>query len=436
MQPNEACDTQFFIFSAATSDEERGTEGEQVYPLGYTKDMTEKQRTSMKDAEANSNNFTDVNGYVDYYSYLGNYGGGPVLIGLTITETDLMSAVASLTARNALSAMGYQIILALICSLGILLLVLKPLRKVQGSIRQYKQTKDSSSVTAELRKIRSRNEIGDLSEDVIELAQEIDEYVDKIQHITAEKERIGTELALAEEIQASMLPRKFPPFPDRHEFDIYAVMDPAREVGGDFYDFFMTDDDHLCLVMADVSGKGIPGSLFMMISMMIIKNNTMLGLSPAEVLKAANEALLVNNEAEMFVTVWIGILEISTGKLTAANAGHEYPAVKKPGGCYELYKDRHGFVVGAMEGMKYTEYELQLDPGTSIFVYTDGVPESTSKEEVLFGTDRMIEALNREPDACPEKILANVRESIDAFVLDAEQFDDLTMLCIQYNGAE
>ena len=174
----------------------------------------------------------------------------------------------------------------------------------------------------------------------------------------------------------------------------------------------------------------------MMISMMIIKNNTMLGLSPAEVLKAANEALLVNNEAEMFVTVWIGILEISTGKLTAANAGHEYPAVKKPGGCYELYKDRHGFVVGAMEGMKYTEYELQLDPGTSIFVYTDGVPESTSKEEVLFGTDRMIEALNREPDACPEKILANVRESIDAFVLDAEQFDDLTMLCIQYNGAE
>ena len=359
-----------------------------------------------------------------------------MLIGLTITETDLMSAVASLTARNALSAMGYQIILALICSLGILLLVLKPLRKVQGSIRQYKQTKDSSSVTAELRKIRSRNEIGDLSEDVIELAQEIDEYVDKIQHITAEKERIGTELALAEEIQASMLPRKFPPFPDRHEFDIYAVMDPAREVGGDFYDFFMTDDDHLCLVMADVSGKGIPGSLFMMISMMIIKNNTMLGLSPAEVLKAANEALLVNNEAEMFVTVWIGILEISTGKLTAANAGHEYPAVKKPGGCYELYKDRHGFVVGAMEGMKYTEYELQLDPGTSIFVYTDGVPESTSKEEVLFGTDRMIEALNREPDACPEKILANMRESIDAFVLDAEQFDDLTMLCIQYNGAE
>ncbi len=152
--------------------------------------------------------------------------------------------------------MGYQIILAIICSIGILYLVLKPLKTVQSSIRQYKQSKDSSSVTADLKEIKSKNEIGDLAEDVIELAHEIDDYVDRIQHITAEKERIVTELALAEEIQASMLPRNFPPFPDRHEFDIYAVMDPAREVGGDFYDFFLIDDDHLCLVIADVSGKG------------------------------------------------------------------------------------------------------------------------------------------------------------------------------------
>ena len=198
-------------------------------------------------------------------------------------------------------------------------------------------------------------------------------------------------------------------------------MDPAREVGGDFYDFFLIDDDHLCLIMADVSGKGIPAALFMMVSMIIIKNCTMLGMSPSKVLETANEALLSHNEAKMFVTVWIGILEISTGKLTAANAGHEYPTIKKPGGCYELFKDTHGFVVGGMEGMKYKEYELQIDPGTSIFVYTDGVPESTSKDEVMFGTDRMIETLNKEPDACPEKILANMRESIDAFVQDAEQ---------------
>ena len=435
VQPNEAYDTQFFLFSAATSEEKRGTEGEDVYPLGYTKDMTDKQRASMKDAEVNASNFTDVDGYIDYYSYLGNYNGRPVFIGLTTTETELTSALRKLTAKNSLAAMGYQIILAIICSIGILYLVLKPLKKVQGSIRQYKQSKDSSSVTADLKEIKSKNEIGDLAEDVIELAHEIDDYVDRIQHITAEKERIVTELALAEEIQVSMLPRNFPPFPDRHEFDIYAVMDPAREVGGDFYDFFLIDDDHLCLVIADVSGKGIPAALFMMSSMIIIKNCTVMGMSPSEILETANDSLFSHNEAEMFVTVWIGILEISSGKLTAANAGHEYPTIKKPGGSYELFKDKHGFVVGGMEGLKYKEYEMQLEPGTSIFVYTDGVPESTNKDEVLFGTDRMIEALNSEPDACPEKVLANMRESIDAFVLDAEQFDDLTMLCIQYNGA-
>ena len=162
----------------------------------------------------------------------------------------------------------------------------------------------------------------------------------------------------------------------------------------------------------------------------------MLGMSPVKVLESANEALLTNNEAEMFVTVWIGILEISTGKLTAANGGHEYPTIRKPGGKYELLQDVHGFVVGGMAGMKFKEYELQLEPGTSIFLYTDGVPESTNKNEVLFGNERMLDALNREPDACPEKVLANVRDSIDAFVQDAEQFDDLTMLCIQYNGEE
>ena len=364
---------------------------------------------------------------IDYYSYLGNYNGRPVFIGLTTTETELISSLRRHTERNSMMAMGYQIILAVICSIGILFLVLKPLKKVQKSIRRYKQTKDSSSVTAELKEIKSRNEIGDLSDDIIDLAHEIDDYIDRIQHITAEKERIGTELALAEKIQESMLPRKFPPFPDRHEFDIYAAMDPAREV-----DFFLIDDDHLCLVMADVSGKGIPAALFMMSSMIVIKNSTMRGMSPAEVLEFANEALLNGNEAEMFVTVWIGFLEISTGKLTAANAGHEFPTIRKPDGKYELLKDVHGFVVGGMEGMKYKEYELQLDPGTSIFLYTDGVPESTNKDEVLFGTDRMLDALNREPDACPEKVLANMRESIDDFVQDAEQFDDLTMLCIDY----
>ena len=240
-----------------------------------------------------------------------------------------------------------------------------------------------------------------------------------------------TELHTATRIQEAMLPNIFPPFPDRSEFDLYASMDPAKEVGGDFYDFFLIDDDHLCLVMADVSGKGVPGALFMMVSKIILQSVAMLGKSPAEILSKTNEAICSNNEAQMFVTVWLGILELSTGKLTAANAGHEYPVLKKPDGQFELFKDKHGLVIGAMEGVRYRQYELQLEPGSKLFLYTDGVPEATDADNALFGTDRMLEALNADPDAEPAQLLKNVRSAVDGFVKDAEQFDDLTMLCVE-----
>ena len=250
-----------------------------------------------------------------------------------------------------------------------------------------------------------------------------------------EKERISTELGMANQIQNSMLPHIFPPFPDRKEFDIYASMDPAREVGGDFYDFFLIDDDHLCLVMADVSGKGIPAALFMMISKVILQSCAMLGKSAGEILTKTNEAICSDNQVDMFVTVWLGILEISTGKITAANAGHEYPVLKK-NGQFELLKDRHGLVIGGMEGMRYKEYELQLLPGDKLFLYTDGVPEATDAGEQMFGMERMLAALNEAPEAAPETILKNVRGAVDGFVKDAEQFDDLTMLCLEYKGTQ
>ena len=282
--------------------------------------------------------------------------------------------------------------------------------------------------------IRKQDEIGTLAASIDTMEEQIQSYVEDLTKITAEKEHISTELSLASRIQASMLPHSFPPFPERREFDIYAVMDPAREVGGDFYDFFFIDEDHLCLLIADVSGKGIPGALFMMISKVILQSCAMLGKSAAEILTKTNEALCSNNQAQMFVTVWLGILEVSTGKLTAANAGHEYPVLKRADGAYELFKDKHGFIIGGMEDMQYKEYKLQLKPGDKLFVYTDGVPEATDRDQQLFGTDRMVKALNREPDASPEQTLKNVRKAVDAFVKDAEQFDDLTMLCIQYNG--
>ncbi len=266
---------------------------------------------------------------------------------------------------------------------------------------------------------RTGDEIEILADSFSRLSKKTVDYVEQVRTVTAEKERISSELQMAAAIQSSMLPHIFPSFPDRKEFDLYASMDPAKEVGGDFYDFFLIDDDHLCMVIADVSGKGVPGALFMMISKVILQNCAFLSDSAEEILAQANSAICANNQADMFVTVWIGILEISTGKLTAANAGHEFPVLKRAGGKYELYKDHHGFVIGGMPGMKYRQYELQLHPGDRLFVYTDGVPEATDADSQLFGTDRMLSALN---------------EAVDRFVKDAEQFDDMTMLCLDYNG--
>ncbi len=251
----------------------------------------------------------------------------------------------------------------------------------------------------------------------------------------AEKQRLNSELSTAYQIQVGMLPHVFPPFPDHKEFEIYASMDPAKEVGGDFYDYYLIDEDHLALVIADVSGKGVPAALFMMASKIIVQSCAMLGRSAGEILTKTNEAVCSNNPYDMFITVWIGILEISTGKMKCANAGHEFPALMKDGQ-FTLFKDRHGLVIGAMEGMKYREYELQLEPGDKIFVYTDGVAEATDAEGWMFGTDRMIEALNQEPEAAPETILKGMRKAVDGFVKNAEQFDDMTMLCLEYNGPE
>jgi serine phosphatase RsbU (regulator of sigma subunit) len=243
------------------------------------------------------------------------------------------------------------------------------------------------------------------------------------------------DLNMAAVIQHSMLPHIFPAFPDREEFSLYASMNPAKEVGGDFYDFFLIDDDHLCMVIADVSGKGVPASLFMMISKTILQSVAILGVSPAQALERTNNAICANNQVEMFVTVWIGVLDIKTGIITASNAGHEYPVIKEKDSDWKLLKDKHGIAVGAIEGAKYKEYEIKMEPGSKLFVYTDGVPEATNEEKNMFGTANMVDALNANEDKTPEEILQGVKEAVDAFVKSAPQFDDLTMLCLEYKGA-
>ena len=281
--------------------------------------------------------------------------------------------------------------------------------------------------------IETGNELQQLAEALNGMENDIEAYMTDLTHVTAEKERIETELSLAAKIQQSMLIEEFPVFPDRNEFDLYARMEPAKEVGGDFYDMILIDDDHLAIEIADVSGKGVPAALFMMASKILILEKVKSGLTPAEVLEQVNNTICANNEQEMFVTVWLGILEISTGKLTAANAGNEYPILIRKDGTAELIQDKHGFVIGGMEGMKYTDYDVMLDHGDSIFVYTDGVTEATSASKELFGLDRTLLAAGscgKNPQ--PVEVLQKVHKDIGEFVEDAEQFDDLTMLCMKY----
>ena len=246
----------------------------------------------------------------------------------------------------------------------------------------------------------TRDEIEVLARAFSNMSQKMRGYVREIVDITAEKQRLDTELSVAADIQINMLPNHFPAFPEREEFDLYAVMDPAKEVGGDFYDFFLIDDDHLALVMADVSGKGVPAALFMVISKTLIKNVTLSdGCSgPGEILSDVNDRLCEGNEDSMFVTVWLGILTISTGQLVSACAGHEYPVFYRRESGFRMEKDPHGPALGAMEGIRFREKHWQMNPGDLLFLYTDGVPEATDASMELFGNERMLRALAESRD--------------------------------------
>jgi len=278
--------------------------------------------------------------------------------------------------------------------------------------------------------IHTGDEIEELAHSFSQMDEEIRAYIERLSVMTAEKERIGAELSVATQIQADMLPRIYPAFPQRDEFDIYATMTPAKEVGGDFYDFFMVDDDHLMLVIADVSGKGVPAALFMVITKTLLKNSAEQGLSPKAIFEKVNNQLCENNDEGMFVTVWMGMLEISTGRLLCANAGHEDPILIRDGKA-EQVRQKHGLVMAYMEDAPYREQEIQLQPGDAIFVFTDGVTEATSGTNELYGRERLLATLNHAAGGTPEALLAAVKADVGAFVAEAPQFDDITMLSLQ-----
>ena len=328
-------------------------------------------------------------------------------------------------------------IAVLLCVLSIVSIVIflkhefvTPMQKINAETRRFaaKNIPLAHHSFEEISKIREIEEIGTAIE---KMEHDTQDYIQNLTKVTAEKERIGTELALAAQIQAEILPNTFPPFPDRHDFDLYASMTTAKEVGGDFYDFFFLDDDHLGLVMADVSGKGVPAALFMMMARLLLNTLAMTGGTPADVLQRANETICQNNKSDMFVTVWFGILTLSSGQLTAASAGHEYPVIKRSRGAFEIFKDKHRLALGAMPGVKYIDYTLTLDKGDVLFLYTDGVPEATNNANELLGTEGMLALLNSSDCTDMEQLLSDVAQGVADFTGNAPQFDDVTMMAIR-----
>lgn len=313
-------------------------------------------------------------------------------------------------------------------------MLISPITTITNETRKFMAQK--TPPTEALTKIQTHDELQELSTSVHQMQTDILSYITDLTTITAEKERVATELEVARSIQEGILPCLFPAFPAHIEMDIYATLDPAKEMSGDFYDFFLIDDDYMAMVMADVSGKGVPAALFMMMSRSLIKTTAQTGISPKEVLAKVNNQLCENNEGELFVTVWIGIYQISTGDMVCSNAGHEYPVLARAGGDFELFKDKHGFVLGGMEDMVYTEYTIHMDIGDRIFLYTDGIPEATNAQEELFGNHRMVESLNRYRNHTTREQLEGMREDVNRFVGEAPQFDDITMLVFQREKTE
>ena len=363
-----------------------------------------------------------------------------------IVEADILMPRIETTTRSVLISVIFYVALILVVAIPLfyyftrkrIIVPLEKLSQAAGSMVSYLYNKEAISID-----IHTGDEIEQVARDFEEMDRKLLDYVRENSRITAENERIETELNMAAAIQTNMLPRTYPAFPNRPEFAIYATMEPAKEVGGDFYDFFMVNEDHLAMVVADVSGKGVPAALFSMIVKTLLKMCTQTRLSPERVLAEVNASLCENNEEDMFVTVWLGVLEISTGELTYADAGHEKLMLYQKG-AWSFLPKAGGIALAAAspedlefvdDAAKSHNQTIHLNPGDAIFQYTDGVTEAARADRTLFGEERLLAAANSAPSARPEELLPHIRARIDAFVQGAPQYDDITMLGLQFNGS-
>lgn len=427
------------------------TEGFVTEPLTNCEDEEWKNILLAMSAGATGEGVATVDGVESYISYT-EIPEVSWSVGIVVPVTEIIAPASSIKEliisytemaqeyiQNTLSRVLIQFILLFIicavvlvcCSILLSNAIVKPIKKLVSSMKKIGSGNLDIHIEDD-----SEDEVGQLAKACNKMTEDLKEHIQKLVVSEREKEKLNGELGVAANIQHSMLPALFPEFVDRTEFEIYATMDAAKEVGGDFYDFFFIDETHLAMVMADVSGKGIPAALFMVIAKTLLKTQSqeLREYSPKEVLEKVNNQLCENNEAKMFVTVWFGILDIKTGKVISANAGHEYPAIYRKNGEFKLLKGKNGFVLAGMENMKYREVEFALEEGDKLYLYTDGVPEATNAKEEMYGIERMMTVLCRLKEETPEKILEGVKVDVDRFVGEAAQFDDMTMLALHYKG--
>lgn len=409
------------------------------YPLGYTAvGVTEEYVNNVRGIITKGERATEY-----LYSY-SEESGAHTTAGIAIYDSKgkivaILGVEKAMTRlENARNTYVKDVLLGVLAAVCLFLLVYsmflyrEVLLPILAITDEAKRFADSNTPSDKLSVINKNDEIGVLAKAVGKMETDIVEYVENLTLVTAEKERIGAELSIATQIQANMLPGIFPAFPDKPEFDIYATMNPAKEVGGDFYDFFMVDDRHLAVVMADVSGKGVPAALFMVIGKTLIKDHTQPGRDLGDVFTEVNDLLCESNSEGLFITAFEGVLDLVSGEFTFVNAGHEIPFICKKDGSYEPYKIRAGFVLAGMEGIRYKCGTMQLSPGDRLFQYTDGVTEATDKDGRLYGMGRLGEILTQNAALPPMELLGKIKEDIDVFVGDAPQFDDITMLCLEY----
>ena len=313
-------------------------------------------------------------------------------------------------------------------------LIVRPVQQLTKAADSYiteRSRGDGESLAMEQLKIRTGDEIETLAGAMKKMERDINDYILNLAQITAEKERIGAELSIATEIQASMLPRIFPPFPERRDLNIYATMNPAREVGGDFYDFFLVDETHLAIAVADVSGKGVPAALFMVIAKTLIKDRACSMAKPGDIFTWVNQQLCESNQAGLFVTAWLGVIDLKTGLVEYVNAGHNPPLVALGGENFTYLKQKSGFILAGLEGFTYETSTFRMDHGDRIFLYTDGVTEAMNRQDELFGEKRLLAWMSQNRGAAPEEALHGLREEIAVFADGAEQYDDITMLMFE-----